>query len=45
MPDDSEMQKYLKLVSNYQLNNMHLFNQVKRIVKYESVQQIVNEFY
>lgn len=37
--------KYLKLSSVHQQNNMHLFDASRAIRKYESIKDIVDEFY
>jgi DNA topoisomerase-2 len=43
--NDTEIEKLLKLSTSFSTNNMHLFNEKDKLVKYSSVKQIINDYY
>ena len=43
--NDSEIEKLLKLSKSFSTNNMHLFNEKDKLVKYKLVKDIINDYY
>ena len=43
--NDTEIEKLLKLSTSFSTNNMHLFNEKDKLVKYSSVKEIINDYY
>ena len=41
----SELEKYLKLYTTFTISNMHLFDQHDHLIKYENIQEIIENYY
>ena len=41
----NELDKTLKLITTYSTSNMHLFNSDEKLIKYNSVTEIINDYY
>ena len=40
----SELEKYLKLYTTFTISNMHLFDQHDHLIKYENIQEIIENY-